>query len=184
MQNLGSPIEGCMLFSGQSFLTMGIVNGVTSSVSWEDPLAVEPTQSITMTTDLTHFDGMATCIPTEQPTQSPTTAPVLTNEPTTRVTLAPTDAPDSLGPIASIIVAGTAVVIGTIGAVGSSLKLFDDDCDDSDDGPKDGSKEKCSKDDKDEKGDWFGGRLLRKRGRERGSKSNRSGMKDSADWYL
>ena len=78
-QRLGSPIEGCMLFEDTNFLSLGIRDATTASVSWEDPEGEEPTQRITFTSDRTYYpDDYVTCFPvppTVEPTMSPTEAP-------------------------------------------------------------------------------------------------------------
>jgi len=91
-QRVGSPIEGCMLFEGNSFLSLGIADLVTASVGWDDPFAEEPRQSITMKTNATYFaPDHLTCFPTPEPTAAP-------NSPTTMPSTAPTLAPTTLAP--------------------------------------------------------------------------------------
>jgi len=104
-----------MLFESKSFFSIGIQDGISASVSWDDPSGEEPTQSITMTTDRDFFPpDHVTCFPVE-PTASP--APT---------TAAPTTAAPSLSPTtASVDLLGlAAIAIGIKGALVGLGLLF------------------------------------------------------------
>jgi hypothetical protein len=97
-----------MLFQGASLGSLGILDGTTSSASWDDPNGIEPTQSIVMRTDSACFPpDYVTCFPTPVPTPAPTPAPT---------TLAPTPAPTTLAPstLAPTAVANPAPLIGIL----------------------------------------------------------------------
>lgn len=162
-QRVGSPIEGCMLFEGTDFSLLGIADLITASVLWDDPLGEEPRQSITMSTNKTHFPpDHLTCFPTPepsaapsgptvgpspQPSKVPTTPPskVPTTPPTQAPTaaLAPTDAPgDDSGLwllLAGIIAAVLSTVVGLILGItfASGDKVFPDTDGDDAEGERD-----------------------------------------------
>jgi len=143
---------------------------VASSVSWEDPFAEEPTQSITMTTDSTHFPpNYVTCFPTPVPSAEPTTVTDMPSQmpsiaPTTMAptvsptTVAPTPAPQEgdLGLfllIGGVIGTAAAAVAGFFLLAGSS-ESYDDDEHDHYHPPSKGSKH--AHEPSSDSWDWFG----------------------------